>query len=92
MKNWNDAVTHNPLTVRVGSTVVNVTKIQEVDDPTNSNFRVVLVSGVTAFGTLQQYDEVMEKYLDYLDFVHRKLCNEALSEAVEPDSLCTITL
>lgn len=86
MKNWNDAVTHNPLAVRVGSTVVNVTKIQEVDDPTNSNFRVVLVSGVTAFGTLQQYDEVMEKYLDYLDFVHRKLCNETLPKSTQVDS------
>lgn len=91
MKNWNDAVIHNPLAVRVGSTVVNVTKIQEVDDPTNSNFRVVLVSGVTAFGTLEQYSEVMEKYLDYLDFTHRKLCNEVISETENTNNAITIT-
>jgi hypothetical protein len=74
MKNWADEITNNPLAVHLGATVVNVTKIQEIDDPKGDTFNVVLVSGVTAWGKLDQYDAAMQKYLDYLDFTHRKLC------------------
>lgn len=92
MKDFSELTYLNPLAVKIGATTVNVTKIQEIDDPVQStphspiSFRVVLVSGVTAFGTLDQYEEAMTKFLDYLDFTHRKLCNELsqLDTCLEP--------
>lgn len=54
------------LAVRVGSAVVNVTKVQEVDDMIGDRFSDTLVSGVRAFGTKKQHTEVMEKFLAYL--------------------------
>lgn len=77
MRDWTNEITCNPLAVHLGATTVNVTKIQEIDDPEGDTFKVILVSGVTAWGKLDQYNEAMEKYLDYLDFTHRKLCADA---------------
>lgn len=73
MKDWTDEITSNPLAVHLGATVVNVTKIQEIDDPKGDTFNVVLVSGVTAWGKLNQYDAAMQKYLDYLFYTNCKL-------------------
>lgn len=91
MNKFEQAIACNPLAARIGATTINVTKIQEVDDPIKDTFRVILVSGVTVFGSRIQYDEVMEKYLDYLDFTHRKLCNEFFSEPEDTGNAITIT-
>lgn len=91
MNKFEQAIACNPLAARIGATTINVTKIQEVDDPIKDTFRVILVSGVTVFGSRIQYDEVMEKYLDYLDFTHRKLCNEVFSEPEDTGNAITIT-
>ena len=74
MKDFFNDIECNPLAVSIGASTINVTKIQEIDDPVGTTFKVILVSGVTAFGDLTQYEEAMTKYLDYLDFTHRKLC------------------
>jgi small nuclear ribonucleoprotein (snRNP)-like protein len=89
MKNWADEITNNPLAVHLGATVVNVTKIQEIDDPKGDTFNVVLVSGVTAWGKLDQYDAAMQKYLDYLSLVHSKLWID-ISQAQEFETISNI--
>ena len=76
MKNFSNEIECNPLAVSIGASTINVTKIQEIDDPIGTTFKVILVSGVTAFGNLSQYEEAMTKYLDYLALTHRKLCVE----------------
>ena len=74
MKDFSDEIECNPLAVSIGASTINVTKIQEIDDPVGTTFKVILVSGVTAFGNLTQYEEAMFKYLDYLALTYRKLC------------------
>jgi hypothetical protein len=74
VKDFSNEIEFNPLAVSIGASTINVTKIQEIDDPVGTTFKVVLVSGVTAFGNLTQYEEAMFKYLDYLALTHRKLC------------------
>ena len=74
MKDFSNDIECNPLAVSIGASTINVTKIQEIDDPVGTTFKVILVSGVTAFGNLTQYEEAMFKYLDYLALTHRKLC------------------
>jgi hypothetical protein len=76
VKDFSNEIECNPLTVSIGASTINVTKIQEIDDPIGTTFKVILVSGVTAFGNLTQYEEAMTKYLDYLALTHRKLCVE----------------
>lgn len=73
MKDFSNEIECNPLAVSIGASTINITKIQEIDDPVGTTFKVVLVSGVTAFGNLTQYEEAMTKYLDYLVLTHRKL-------------------
>lgn len=77
MKDFSSEIECNPLAVSIGASTINITKIQEIDDLVGTTFKVVLVSGVTVFGNLNQYDEAMAKYLDYLDFTYRKLCVDA---------------
>ena len=91
MKDWADEITNNPLAVHLGATTVNVTKIQEIDDPEGNTFKVILVSGVTAWGKLSQYDEAMTKYLDYLALTYKKLLI-AMAQAEELDDSPTISL
>lgn len=91
MKNWTDEITNNPLAVHLGATVVNVTKIQEIDDPKGDTFNVVLVSGVTAWGKLDQYDAAMSKYLNYLSLVHSKLWIDT-SQAEKLESIPNILI
>ncbi len=76
MKDFSNETECNPLAVSIGASTINITKIQEIDDPVGTTFKVILVSGVTAFGNLTQYEEAMFKYLDYLALTHRKLCVE----------------
>jgi len=76
VKDFSNEIECNPLAVSIGASTINITKIQEIDDPVGTTFKVVLVSGVTAFGNLAQYEEAMFKYLDYLALTHRKLCVE----------------
>jgi hypothetical protein len=76
VKDFSNEIECNPLAVSIGASTINVTKIQEIDDPVGTIFKVILVSGVTAFGKLDQYEEAMFKYLDYLALTHRKLCVE----------------
>jgi len=76
VKDFSNEIECNPLAVSIGASTINITKIQEIDDPVGTTFKVILVSGVTAFGHLTQYEEAMFKYLDYLALTHRKLCVE----------------
>lgn len=89
MKDWADEITNNPLAVHLGATTVNVTKIQEIDDPVGDTFKVILVSGVTAFGNLSQYEEAMTKHLSYLSLVHSKLLID-ISQAQEFETVSNI--
>ena len=73
MKDFSNEIECNPLAVSIGASTINVTKIQEIDDPVGTTFKVILVSGVTAFGNLTQYEEAMFKYLDYLFYTNCKL-------------------
>jgi len=66
-KELEQRIANNPLAVRLATSVINVTKIQEIDDPNDTNFTVVLVSGVTAYGKPEQYEAVMDKFLNYLE-------------------------
>jgi len=76
VKDFSNEIECNPLAVSIGASTINITKIQEIDDLVGTTFKVILVSGVTAFGNLNQYEEAMIKYLDYLALTHRKLCVE----------------
>lgn len=60
-------IANNPLAVRLATSVINVTKIQEIDDPNDTNFTVVLVSGVTVWGKPEQYEAAINKFLSYLE-------------------------
>ena len=86
MKNFSNEIECNPLAVSIGASTINVTKIQEIDDPVGTTFKVILVSGVTAFGNLTQYGEAMTKYLSYLSLVHSKLWID-ISQAQEFETI-----
>ena len=73
MKDFSNEIECNPLAVSIGASTINITKIQEIDDPEGNTFKVILVSGVTAWGKLDQYDAAMQKYLDYLFYTNCKL-------------------
>ena len=66
-KELEQRIANNPLAVRLANSVINVTKIQEIDDLNDTNFAVVLVSGVTAWGKPEQYEAAMDKFLNYLE-------------------------
>lgn len=66
-KELEQRIANNPLAVRLAASVITVTKIQEIDDPNDTNFTVVLVSGVTAYGKPEQYEAAMDKFLNYLE-------------------------
>ena len=91
MKDFSNEIECNPLAVSIGASTINVTKIQEIDDPVGTTFKVILVSGVTAFGNLTQYEEAMTKYLDYLALTHKKLLI-AMDQAEELDPIPSIML
>ena len=89
MKNFSNEIECNPLAVSIGASTINITKIQEIDDPVGTTFKVILVSGVTAFGNLTQYEEAMTKYLSYLSLVHSKLWID-ISQAQEFETISNI--
>jgi hypothetical protein len=91
VKDFSNEIECNPLAVSIGASTINVTKIQEIDDPVGTTFKVILVSGVTAFGNLTQYEEAMFKYLDYLALTHRKLCID-ISQVQEFETISNISL
>lgn len=66
-KELEQRIANNPLAVRLATSVINVTKVQEIDDPNDTNFTVVLVSGVTVWGKPEQYGAAMDKFLNYLE-------------------------
>lgn len=85
VKDFSSEIERNPLAVSIGASTINITKIQEIDDPVGTTFKVILVSGVTAFGNLTQYEEAMTKHLDYLALTHKKLLiTMAQAEELEP--------